>query len=657
MSEESQKANHLIKEKSPYLLQHAYNPVDWYPWGEEAFTKAKKVDKPVFLSIGYSTCHWCHVMAHESFEDPETADYLNKYFISIKVDKEERPDIDSIYMTVCQAFTGSGGWPTSIFLTPDQKPFFAGTYFPKKKRYGMSTFMEILTAIHINWQSNRERLLQSATEVVQALKQQREESVSLPEEAEKLFADGEKYFRQSFDRVNGGFGMAPKFPTPHNLWFLLCRYERSKDQYLLAMVEKTLTQMYRGGLFDHIGYGFSRYSTDPYFLAPHFEKMLYDNALLLLVYSKAFVIMKKELYLQIAKKIATYILREMTDVEGGFYCAQDADIQGEEGKYYLFTPEEIETLLGKQAGKTFNQYYDITEDGNFEGKNIPNLLKNDVYGEEFSEYHKQVYEYRKNRYQLHLDDKILTSWNGLMIGAFCILYRVSKDNRYLIAAEKAQQFIEEKLCEEETLYVSYRKGRGRVKGFLEDYANYIFALLGLYDATLDAVYSKRAKTLCQKVIAQFWDEKNGGFFLYSKDHEALILRPKETYDGAMPSGNSMMAYNLVRLCALLGDTQRSLEQIKERHLAFMAAESKHGAANHTMFLLALDAEENPPEKIVVVPKEGEKEKLQKELPHTCSLESVIQILPKEEKGYPMLNGETTYYICKGNQCLPGSNTL
>lgn len=387
--------NHLKDQTSPYLLQHADNPVDWYPWCEEAFERAKEEDKPIFLSIGYSTCHWCHVMAHESFEDEKIAELLNKYFIAIKVDKEERPDIDSIYMAVCQAFTGSGGWPTTIFMTPEQKPFFAGTYFPKTSGYGRIGFTDLLLEIHSKWENEREELLKSADEIVFHMKRK---SKSEQEADERILQKAVEMYKKSYDEAYGGFGDAPKFPSPHNLWFLMDDYEKTGEKEALQMAEKTLMQMYRGGLFDHIGGGFSRYSTDRYFLAQHFEKMLYDNALLILAYCRAYEITKNPLYRKIAERTAEFILREMTSEDGGFYSAQDADSDGVEGKYYLFEPEEIKKILGGVEGCAFNQYYDITEAGNFEGKNIPNLLQSDPTDERFGESLAKVYQYRKNRY-------------------------------------------------------------------------------------------------------------------------------------------------------------------------------------------------------------------------------------------------------------------
>ena len=435
--------NHLKNQTSPYLLQHADNPVNWYPWCNEAFERAEREDKPIFLSIGYSTCHWCHVMAHESFEDAQIAEILNQHFISIKVDKEERPDIDSIYMSVCQAFTGSGGWPITIFLTPQQKPFFAGTYFPKTARYGQIGLKELLEAIQEKWKNDRGELLESAEEVLAFLQQRsavRVRNVSSVKDSKnaaetQLISTAFEIYKRTFDKAYGGFGEAPKFPTPHNLLFLMKYYEKSHEEEALKMVEKTLLQMYRGGMYDHIGGGFSRYSTDLLFLVPHFEKMLYDNALLILAYCKAYRITGKRIYCDVAERTADYILREMTSPEGGFYSAQDADSEGVEGKYYLFEPLEIIAILGEKAGEEFNRYYDITEKGNFERKSIPNLLRNDTATEllnsllpnspqnampqNLNACLQTVYEYRKNRYALHLDDKILTSWNGLMIAAMC----------------------------------------------------------------------------------------------------------------------------------------------------------------------------------------------------------------------------------------------
>ena len=432
-------SNQLKSETSPYLLQHAENPVNWYPWCEEAFEKAKTENKPIFLSIGYSTCHWCHVMAHESFEDNKTAEILNKYFISIKVDREERPDIDSVYMSVCQAFTGSGGWPMSIFMTWDKKPFFAGTYFPPQSRYGMPSFSELLNAIANQWYSNKKDLLESAEKIIKHLiNTQSDEKTQTNSD---LIQRAVQILEHTFDSTHGGFGDAPKFPTPHNLLFLMLYAKQHNNSDALKMAEKTLLQMRKGGIFDHIGYGFSRYSTDKYYLAPHFEKMLYDNALLIIAYSSLYSITKNNIYLDTAEKTAEYILNEMTSEDGGFYSAQDADSEGIEGKYYTFSLKEIINILGEENGREFAEVFDITDGGNFEGVNIPNLLKSNNLRAEFQDEIKKLYTYRKNRFKLHLDDKILLSWNSMMIAALSMLYRVTRNKKYLNAAQKSQKFI------------------------------------------------------------------------------------------------------------------------------------------------------------------------------------------------------------------------
>ncbi len=640
--------NRLEHETSPYLLQHKDNPVDWYPWGKEAFDRARAEDKPVFLSIGYSTCHWCHVMAHESFEDAEIAELLNRHFISIKVDKEERPDIDSIYMSVCQAFTGRGGWPTSIFMTAEQRPFFAGTYFPKTSRGGMVGMKELLLAIVEKWTEDRSFLLHQAERVMADL--QEEAAASRPAEM-KLAHVAADLYRRLYDRKNGGFGDAPKFPTPHNLLFLLSYYRRENKEDCLQMTEHTLLQMYRGGIFDHIGGGFCRYSTDQVFLAPHFEKMLYDNALLILAYCKAFAVTKKALYLEIAEKTAAYVLREMTSPEGGFYSAQDADSEGEEGKYYLFAPDEVTAVLGKAKGEAFSRHFDITESGNFEGKSIPNLLHSDPQDRSFEALLPQLAAYRKQRYALHLDDKILTFWNGLMIAALCALYQVSGQEEYLQAAQKADAFVQKHLCQGDTLFVSFREGKRGVTGFLDDYTGYAFAQLHLYQATLQQKYLDCAKQLCTKVLADFADPA-GGFYLYGSQSESLILRPKETYDGATPSGNGLMAYNLVRLHLLTGEERYQKEA--ERQLAFLAAVSARYPAGHAMFLLALLEHHAPPMKVTVVPA-GDWDITK--LPRLALEDSAVVCLSGPTEDYPLLGGKTTYYVCDARGCLPPVNDL
>ncbi len=606
-------SNRLKDEKSPYLLQHAENPVDWYPWCREAFRRAESEDKPVFLSIGYSTCHWCHVMERECFENEEIADILNKYFVSVKVDREERPDIDSVYMSVCQTLTGSGGWPMSIFMTPLQKPFFAGTYFPPKPDRGMMGFEELLLAIAHKWQQDKEGLIRSADEILSRIIDVPQEEVSddidkeLPEKAAKLLFE-------SFDPVNGGFGEAPKFPMPFNLIFLTLysKYSVTKghmhtfscneeggcsldyEESVFRQVEITLEKMRRGGIFDHIGYGFSRYATDERFLIPHFEKMLYDNALLIIAYVTAYEVSKEDMFLDTAKKTAEYILREMTGPDGEFYSAQDADSEGEEGKYYVYSYGEVCKVLGGERGKRFCEYFGITKKGNFEGRNIPNLLNGRCIRDNFTEEKRILFEYRVLRTKLHVDDKVLTMWNSLMISALSGLYKATGKELYMLAAKRAQEFIEKHLFEDGVLYVSCRGERGMVKGFLDDYACYGAALIDLYEVSSCGEYLKRAKQICDEAERQFSDERNGGYFLCGSQNSRLITKPKEVYDNALPSGNSVMAYCLVKLSQITGED--IYKERAKKQLAYMSGEAKHYPAGCCMFLIALLLYLHPPKR-------------------------------------------------------------
>ena len=643
-------SNRLKSESSPYLLQHSENPVEWYSWCEEAFEKAKQEDKPIFLSIGYSTCHWCHVMAHESFESEEIAELLNRYFISIKVDREERPDIDSVYMAVCQAFTGRGGWPMSIFMTADQKPFFAGTYFPPESRYGMIGFRELLLTVAQRWNNNRDILMASAEDISRQMNVKSDFSnrimnEKLPEMAAELFSE-------IFDKKYGGFGEAPKFPTPHNLIFLTLYSKLRKDKNAWEEVEITLDAMRRGGIFDQIGYGFSRYSTDRYFLVPHFEKMLYDNALLIMAYLSAYQASLKQKYLDTAEKTAEYILREMTNAEGGFYSAQDADSDGEEGKFYTWTYGEICNVLGEEKGKVLCDYFGVTGQGNFEGKNILNLLNGNKISNAFAEEIEILYQCRSRREKLHFDDKILTSWNSLIICAMSMLYRTTREERYLLAAESAEKFIETHLAEGSILYVSWRNGKRSAKGFLEEYAYYAMAQLFLYEATLKEKYLQRAQGICEEVERQFFDETLGGYFLYGKENDTLIIKPKETYDGAIPSGNSAMAYCLVRLSQLT-DVQ-GFQKRAERQLAFLSGEAEQYPAGHSLFLIAQLLYLHPGKKIVVVLADGDSvQNVVSQIPFLAN----VRVFCKETDEYKLLDGKTTYYVCENYTCLPPTNTL
>lgn len=642
-------SNRLKNQSSPYLLQHADNPVDWYPWGEEAFQKAERENKPIFLSIGYSTCHWCHVMAHESFENREIAEILNRDFVSIKVDREERPDIDSVYMNVCQLLTGSGGWPMSIFMTAQQKPFFAGTYFPAVSRHGMTGFRDLLLLIAERWKKNQSELLESAEDIIAHINSgssgiQKNINRSLPDLAAESFA-------RSYDKTYGGFGSEPKFPTPHNLIFLMLYAQINSDKTAFGQVEKTLEQMQRGGIFDQIGYGFSRYSTDRYYLVPHFEKMLYDNALLIIAYSVAYKVSGDRTFLDTSEKTAEYIFREMTGTDGEFYSAQDADSEGEEGRFYVWSYEEICGVLGKEKGEKFCKYYGITKQGNFEGKNIPNLLNGNEISADFDREKGILYDYRKSRTELPLDDKVLTSWNSLMICAMSVLYRVTGKEQYLLAAKNAHRFIEENLADGNLLFVSCRNKIRSVKGFLDEYAYYMAALIFLYEVTSESSYLERVEQIAGEVKRQFADEK-GGYFLYGTENASLITRPKETYDGALPSGNSVMAYCLVRISQII--SSENYEKDAEKQLAFLAAEAEHYPAGHCMFLISLLLYDHSSQKITVVLSEKDR---REEVMIRLPLNAEVKILEKETEEFKLLNGRTTYYICKNHVCLPPANTI
>ena len=645
-------SNRLQYETSPYLLQHATNPVNWYPWGEEAFDKAKTENKPIFLSIGYSTCHWCHVMAHESFENTKIASVLNEYFVCIKVDREERPDVDHVYMTVCQALTGSGGWPTTLFLTPDKKPFFAGTYFPPTAHNGMPGFFDLIHNIANYWQHDREKLLTSAENITQYLGKPLQATSNLPKAnlPHKAFEE----FCKIYDEKNGGFGMAPKFPTPHNLIFLLLYGKIFNNSKATDMALHTLKQMQKGGIYDHIGGGFSRYSTDTKFLVPHFEKMLYDNALLIIAYSTAYSAGGENIFLNTAEKCAEYLLKEMSNSKFGFFSAQDADSLGKEGAYYLFDYDEILSVLGDQKGKLFCECFDIKKEGNFNGKNILNLLnnKNALSADTaFKNELQLLYNYRKNRMQLNLDDKILTSWNALAISAFCCLYRVTGKQKYLETALKTTEFIEKELCKNNRLYVSVRNGKKSTKGFLDDYAYFAVSYIFLFSATGETSYLNRAENFCKIAIELFSDD-NGGFNINGKENEKMIFSAKETFDRAMPSGNSMIFFLLTRLCQI--DKYPELEKIKQKQEEFLLNTASEYPIGHTMFFISLlFAEKTPPKIVVVCTPNDTLDSVSKNIP----LYADIKILKTETDQYKILNGKTTYYVCNNNSCLPPTNNL
>ncbi|MBQ0037341.1 MAG: thioredoxin domain-containing protein [Clostridiales bacterium] len=566
--------NRLAQEKSPYLRQHRDNPVDWYPWGNEAFEKAKQKDKPVLLSIGYSTCHWCHVMAHESFADADVAAVLNENFVCIKVDREERPDIDAVYMKVCQAITGAGGWPLTVFLTPEQKPFFAGTYFPKHSRYGQPGLVELSQEIAHLWRNDRDSLLRSCEEIAAAISVQHERN---GEPRQELLQSACDTLRCSFDGKWGGFGEAPKFPAAHNLLFLMQCGETE-------MVNVTLTAMAKGGIFDQIGGGFSRYSTDNMWLTPHFEKMLYDNALLLMAYSEAYERTGNPFYEEIARRTAAYLLRELRAPEGGCFCGQDADSDGVEGGYYTFSPDEIRSVLGDAEGEAFCRDYGVNKE-----VSIPNRIgKDDALWSEARL--QKLYHYRKARTKLHADDKILLSWNAWAMIAFV-------RSGHTDAAIRIRNFIEKNMTDaDHRLFVCWRDGEAANGGQLDDYAVYALALLTLYRATFDVAYLEQAIFRSKQMLDCFADDA-GGFFMTAHDAEHLIGRPKETYDGAIPSGNSVAAMVLETLAQLTGETV--WREAADRQMRFMAGQAEAYPAGHCFALLAMDQALRPSRELIV----------------------------------------------------------
>lgn len=654
--------NKLIQEKSPYLLQHANNPVDWYPWGPEAFSRAVSEDKPIFLSIGYSTCHWCHVMERESFEDEEVAKMLNQHFITIKVDREERPDIDHIYMSVCQALTGQGGWPLTIFMSPDKTPFYAGTYFPKRDRMGMSGLISLLNSIAAAWKDKRETIVDSGARIIEAVtEREKRDTATL---AEEDFHDAFSQFKADFDNEYGGFGREPKFPTPHNLYFLLRYWYKTGEKAALEMVEKTLDAMRRGGIYDHIGYGFSRYSTDKRWLVPHFEKMLYDNALLAIAYLETYQITGKRNYAQTAEQVFSYVLRDMTSPEGCFYSAEDADSEGEEGKFYVWKKNEIVEVLGEEAAKAYCGYFDITDVGNFEGKNIPNLIRTDI-PEETEEFivscREKLFRYREKRVHPYKDDKILTAWNGLMVAALAIGGRVLKNSEYSEAAEKAVRFIYQRLIRQDgRLLARYRDGDAGIPAYVDDYAFLSWGLTELYETTFNPDYLQKAVKLNSEMLRLFWDDKEGGLFIYGTDGEQLIMRPKEIYDGATPSGNSVAALNLLKLARLTGDA--SLEEKGNLLLKAFSSSIKAYPRAYSFSLIALLFGLTPSQEIVIVAdKNNEDAQRMLDIVREGFRPFTVIMLYSEEKGkvkevapfiadYGTVKGRTAAYVCQDFTC-------
>ncbi len=670
---QNKKPNRLIKEKSPYLQQHAYNPVDWYPWGEEAFEKAQREDKPVFLSIGYSTCHWCHVMEKESFEDEEIARILNEKYVPIKVDREERPDIDSVYMSVCQMLTGSGGWPLTIVMTPDKKPFFAGTYFPKESIYGRPGLKDILLRIAELWEKERSKVLTSAQEIVSALAKSEEESYIGDELTEAVLHRAFSDLYHSYDEIYGGFGNPPKFPIPHNLMFLMRYYRRYGNDRALQMVKHTLTRMRLGGVWDHVGFGFHRYSTDREWLLPHFEKMLYDNALLMIAYAEAYQITGEEFFAQVVEEIAEYLRRDMTSPEGAFYSAEDADSEGEEGKFYTWTIKDLEEVLSEEELSLALKVFGIEEEGNFLeeatrrkiGRNILHMKKtlseyaNDLGIEEgvlkqrLEEIRAKLFAQREKRVRPLRDDKILTDWNALAIAGFVRAGLALGRLDFIDTAERCGDFILKNMFDEEGRLLHRYKNGAEIHAFLEDYAYLIWALIDLYQATFKVEYLLKAKELTDHVIKHFWDEENLGFFQTSDYGERVLVKKKEIYDGATPSGNSVMAYNLVRLSRMVeGDYEKKANQTLR---SFSQVLMSYPSA-HSFSMIALDLLINGTKEVVCVG-DGCREKLlevQREfLPEGMFMVKDTQLESLSPKLMGMIGeGKIPFYVCKDNACSP-----
>jgi hypothetical protein len=651
MQPKQKHANKLIDETSPYLLQHAHNPVDWYPWGAEAFARAKAEDKPVLVSIGYSACHWCHVMEHESFEDEGVAAIQNEHFVNIKVDMEERPDVDQIYMNFVQLTTRRGGWPMNVFLTPDKRPFYGGTYFPPNPRYGMPSWSQILMSIAEAYRERRDELEKSANEMVAELRRMSRVEAASGGLSAQILDTAFASFSRTFDAANGGFGGAPKFPQAMSLEFLLRYHHRTGDERALQMVTHTLDKMARGGIYDQLGGGFHRYAVDAIWLVPHFEKMLYDNAQLARVCLHAYQVTENEFYKRIAVETLEYVRREMLDSRGGFYSTQDADSEGEEGKFFVWTPDEIEEVLGADAA-VFNAHFDVTAGGNFEGANILNV-KNPVATAPGSDVRQELFETREKRVKPGRDEKVLTAWNGLMLAAFADAAAVLGDAEYLEIAKRNAEFILSQLQLDGRLRRTWKDGRAKLNGYVEDYANVADGLMVLYEACGEVRYLTEARRLVDVMIDEFWDEESGGFYFTSNDHEELVVRNKDFYDNATPSGNSVAADLLLRLAKLT--TDEKYERYAVNVLRLAASQLRRYPQGFGRALSALEFHLADTKEIAVIgPRGNELEQYLKRryLPNAVlafSDDPVRDAVPLL-KDRPGTDGKPTAYVCENFVC-------
>ena len=680
--------NRLINEKSPYLLQHAHNPVDWHPWSEETFKKAGAENKPIFLSIGYSNCHWCHVMEKESFEDEEVATYLNETFICIKVDREERPDIDAVYMAACQMLTGRGGWPLNLFLTADKKPFFAATYIPKNNRFGRAGLIDLCRQVKNVWASQNTKVAESAASIADNLYRVFT-FTSADEPDESLLDLAYGHILRTYDDQRGGFEPAPKFPTAHRLLFLLRCHDRTGGSKALEMVENTLIAMRLGGIWDHVGFGFHRYSTDRNWLLPHFEKMLYDQALIAIAYLEAYQITRNPLFARTADEIFTYVLRDMTSPEGAFYSAEDADSEGEEGKFYVWTLEEFREKIEDSRFDMWERILRLSPEGNFKDestgqKNGTNILHLTValnkwaerYGlntesleSDWEKIRNRLFHAREKRIHPLKDDKILLEWNGLMIAALAFGARVLAKPQYAQAAEKAVQFILSKLKDADgRLFHRFRDGELAVRAQATDFAFLIYGLISLYQATFDLTFAEDAVKLQESMIEEFWDHGNGGFFSTAEESDDLPVRPKDLYDGAMPSANSVAFYNLLCLSRLTGNPR--WEEKAQALLRAFSGTLKAQPTAATFFLTGLDFALRPGQEIVIT---GESEKADvHQLLSTLNLyftPNKVTLVKSDQNadrltrfanftdGLEVIKGEATAHLCKDGSCTGSSSDM
>lgn len=667
-------ANKLIDETSPYLLQHAHNPVAWYPWGDEAFERARSEDKPVLISIGYSACHWCHVMAHESFEDPAAAAVMNEYFINIKVDMEERPDIDQIYMTFVQMTTGRGGWPMNVFLTPEKLPFFGGTYFPPTTRHGMPSWRQILISIADSWSERRDELLHSANEILGELRRASIGDLTAGAISEELPTIAFQSLARSFDAKNGGFGGAPKFPAAMSMDFLLRFYHRTGEPAALEIVKTTALKMAKGGIYDQIGGGFHRYSVDSVWLVPHFEKMLYDNAQLIRVYLHLFQITGDEFFKRIGVETLEYVRREMLGPEGGFFSTQDADSEGEEGKFFVWKADEIEAILGPEEARIFNFYFDLSDEGNFEGKNILNIrmsraetcqalkISAERLDEVLTQGRKKLFAVREKRIKPFRDEKLLTAWNGLMLAAFAEASMILGESEYLEVARRNADFLLANLRSDGRLRRTWKDGRAKLNAYVEDYANLADALIELFKASGETGYLREARELADAMISEFWDEENGGFYFTGNSHENLIVRGKDYFDNAAPSGNSVAADVLLKLSRVFGD--RNYERYAVTVLRLTAARIGRYPQGFGRALAVIESYLAAPGEIVILGERGnglEAAVREFYLPNAF----IIFADPKNSKadtipllaGREMIDGKPTAYVCENFVCSRAATTV